>query len=236
MPGCYTPPGFFKMRRPVDWRFAAIHVPREAFLLNDRDDPLIARIRRHDVDALAEYFVAHRNGLMAFIDHQLGAGLRRKVEVDDIFQELSVEAVRALPEADLAEREVFGWLCQIAERRIIDAHRRFFGAQKRDAAREVPLGTPGGDSQHAAIIDLLVASMTTPTQALSRNMKEARLLEAIATLPDDQREALRLRYVEGLPSKDIAARLGKSDGSVRVMLTRSLARLQRILGPDATPR
>jgi RNA polymerase sigma-70 factor (ECF subfamily) len=63
-----------------------------------------------------------------------------------------------------------------------------------------------------------------------------RLLEALATLPTDQREALRLRYVDGLGSKEIAARLHKSDGSVRVMLTRALARLQQILGPDEAPR
>jgi RNA polymerase sigma-70 factor (subfamily 1) len=200
------------------------------------DDPLNARVRDHDLDALAQYLGEHRHALVAFIDRQLGAGLRRKVEVDDVFQEVSVEAVRSLPDTDIGERSVFSWLCQIAERRIIDAHRRFFGAQKRDAGREVPLGTPGGDTQHAAIIDLLVASMTTPTQAFSRNMKEVQLLEALATLPQDQREALRMRYLEGLPSKDIAARLGKTDGSVRVMLTRALAKLQDILGPDAMPR
>ncbi len=204
--------------------------------MSDETDPLTERVRQHDVAALAEYVDAHRKPLLAFIERQLGAALRRKVEVEDILQELSVEAVRALPSAELSDRNVFGWLCQIAERRIIDAHRRFFGAQKRDAGREVALGTPGGDSEHGAIIDLLVASMTTPTQALSRNMKEVKLLEALATLPDDQREALRLRYVEGLPSKEIAARLGKSDGSIRVMLTRSLARLNQILGPDAMPR
>ena len=205
--------------------------------VSDLDDPLAVKVRQHDVAALADYLAANRRQLCAFIDRQLGAGLRRKVEVDDIFQELSAEAVRALPGADFNQRDVFGWLCQIGERRIIDAHRRFFGAQKRDAAREVPLGTPRGDSSgQAAIIDLLVASMTTPTAALSRNMKEVKLLEALATLPEDQREALRLRYVEGLPSKDIAERLGKSDGSVRVMLTRALGRLQQILGPDAMPR
>ena len=40
---------------------------------------------------------------------------------------------------------------------------------------------------------------------------------------------LRLRYLEGLPSKEIADRLGKSDGAVRVMLTRSLDKLQKLL-------
>jgi RNA polymerase sigma-70 factor (ECF subfamily) len=206
-------------------------------LSSDCDNENLAqRVRQRDPAALAEYLVVSRRGLMAFIDRQLGAALRRKIEVDDVFQEVGVEAIRALPEAELAERDVFGWLCQIAERRIIDAHRRFFGAQKRDAGREVPLGSPSNDSAHAAIIDMLVVSMTTPTQALSRKGHELKLLEALSTLPADQREALRLRYVENMPSKDIAAALSKTDGAVRVMLTRALSKLQQILGPDEAPR
>ena len=56
-------------------------------------------------------------------------------------------------------------------------------------------------------------------------------LEAIdiAIMPVDQREALRLRYLIGLPSKEIAERLKKSDGAVRVMLSRGIARLQTLL-------
>ena len=204
--------------------------------MQEREEQLAARVRTHDVAALAEYLDAQRRPLIVFIDRQLGAALRRKIEVDDVYQDVCVEAVRSLGEAQFDQRDVFSWLCQIAERRIIDAHRKFFAAQKRDAGREVPLGSPGGDTQHAALVDLLVASMTTPTQAVSRNQKEVLLFQALATLPADQREALRLRYLEGLPSKDIAVKLGKTDGAVRVMLTRSLARLQEILGPDAMPR
>ena len=204
--------------------------------MSDDENLLAERVRAHDVAALAEYLALKRRPLVAFIERQLGAALRRKVEVDDIFQEVSVEAVRSLAETDLADRDLFSWLCQLAERRIIDAHRRFFGAQKRDAGREVPLGSPGGDTQHAAIIDLLVVSMTSPTAALSRNQKEIHLLAALAKLSAEQREALRLRYVENLPSKEIATRLGKSDGAIRVMLTRSLGQLQQLLGPENAPR
>ena len=196
---------------------------------------LISRLRQHNPDALAEFLTANQRPLLAFIDRQVGVALRRKIEIEDVFQEVSAEALRALPEADLTERDPFGWLCQIAERRIIDAHRRHFGAQKRDAGREVPLGSPGGDTQHAAIIDLLVASMTSASQIVSRNAREVKLYSGLAVLPEDQREALRLRYLEGLPSKEIAARLGKTDGAVRVMLTRALSRLQQILGPDIAP-
>lgn len=204
--------------------------------MNERDDDLAGRVKRHDPTALADYLVEVRKPLSAFIERQLGAALRRKIEVDDVFQEVSIEALRALGDADFAHREPFSWLCQIAEHRIVDAHRRYFGAQMRDAGREVPLGTPGGDTGHVAVIDLLIASMTSPTRALSRKGREARLYEALASLPEEQREALRLRYIEGLASKEIAQRLGKSDGAIRVMLTRSLDRLQRILGPDDAPR
>ncbi|MCI0361167.1 MAG: sigma-70 family RNA polymerase sigma factor [Planctomycetaceae bacterium] len=199
-------------------------------------DDIIARLKRHDADALASFLQSHRPQLMAFIERQLGTALRRKVEPDDIFQETSAEAVRALPTTDLGERDPFSWLCQIAERRIIDLHRRFFDAKKRDAGREVPLGSSGGtESRPAGLINMLVASMTTPSQAFSRNAREALLQEALQKLPEEQREALRMRYVENLPSKQIAEKLGKTDAAVRVMLTRSLKKLQDLLGDDAAP-
>jgi RNA polymerase sigma-70 factor (subfamily 1) len=199
-------------------------------------DDIIARLKRHDAQALASFLQSHRPQLMAFIERQLGTALRRKVEPDDIFQETSAEAVRALPTTDLGERDPFSWLCQIAERRIIDLHRRFFDAQKRDAGREVPLGSGGGtESRPAGLINMLVASMTTPSQAFSRNAREALLQEALQKLPEEQREALRMRYVENLPSKQIAEKLGKTDAAVRVMLTRSLKKLQDLLGDDAAP-
>jgi RNA polymerase sigma-70 factor (ECF subfamily) len=199
------------------------------------DDPLITRIRAGDADALAEFVNSRRPQLLAYIERQLSTALRRKVEPEDLLQEAAADAVRSLGSMDLNNRDPFGWICQIAERRIIDAHRRFFGAQKRAAAREVPISGAGDDSRSPNLINLLVASMTTASQALSRDQRQERLMEALAQLPEEQREALRMRYVEGLPSKQIAEALGKSDGAVRVMLTRSLNRLQQLLGPDAAP-
>jgi RNA polymerase sigma-70 factor (ECF subfamily) len=79
---------------------------------------------------------------------------------------------------------------------------------------------------------LLAASMTTPSAAFSRDQRQLLVLAAMDTLPEDQREALRLRYLVGLPSKEIAQKLGKTDGAVRVMLSRSLAKLQELLAEE----
>ena len=59
--------------------------------------------------------------------------------------------------------------------------------------------------------------------------------DLVEQLPAESRDALRWRYVDGLPTKEIAGRLNKSDGAVRVLLTRTLHKLQELLGPDAAP-
>ena len=76
---------------------------------------------------------------------------------------------------------------------------------------------------------MLVASIDLAQPGLLRDQREFRLQQAIEQLPKENREMLRMRDVESLPSKQIAQRLGKSDGAVRVLLTRSLKKLQTIL-------
>ena len=161
--------------------------------------------------------------------------MRRKVEPQDVLQETAVYALNALPHTDLSQRDPFGWLCQIAEQRDHRPAPQVLRAQKRAADRESPLDAPAGPTGERMLIDLLVVSMTTPSMAVARDERGRALLEALAALPEESRTALRLRYVENLPSKEIADRLGKSDGAVRVLLTRTLNRLQQLLGPGAAP-
>jgi len=199
--------------------------------MSPTDSLLLQRLQAGDPQALADFIQKHRRQLLSYIDHHLGGALRHKVEPEDLLQETSIHALRYLPQTDLSQRDPFGWLCQLAEQRIIDAHRKLVESQKRTADREVPLHGPVSASGHGELIDLLVASMTSASEVFSRDARALRLQEALALLPEENRTALRLRYVDGLPTKEIAQRLGKSDGSVRVLLTRTLARLQQLLDP-----
>ena len=58
--------------------------------------------------------------------------------------------------------------------------------------------------------------------------------EAIAQLASDQQEVLRLRYVEGWPTKQIADHVKKTDVAIRVMLTRTVQKLQEMLGEEGS--
>jgi RNA polymerase sigma-70 factor, ECF subfamily len=201
--------------------------------MDDADAALVERIRAKDADALVEFLELRRPQLLAYIERNLSASLGRKLEAADILQEVSLSAVSSLATFDLADRDPFSWLCQLAEHRIIDAHRKLVAAQKRSAEREVGAPASSSETQQGGFIDLLVVSMTTPSGALSRDQRAVRLQEALKNLPEDSQQALRLRYVDGLPSKEIATRLQRTDGATRVLLTRSLARLQELLRHDS---
>ncbi len=184
-------------------------------------------------DELAAFIETHRRQLLAYVDRNIGPALKSRVEPEDIVQEVIVSALSSIDQFQVEGRDPFRLLCQLAEQRIIDAHRHHVGAKKRTAAREVSMDAPvpGGDG--FGFINMLVASITSPSQAFSRDQKQFQLQEAMAELSDEQREVLRLRFVEGLPTKEIADRIGKSDGAIRVLLTRTVAHLQEILGKDS---
>jgi len=184
-------------------------------------------------EELAAFIESHRRQLLAYADRNIGPALRSRVEPEDIVQEVVVSALSSIDQFQIEGRDPFRLLCQLAEQRIIDAHRHHVGAQKRSAAREVSMDAPVAGGDGFGFINMLVASITSPSQAFSRDQKEFQLQQAIAELNDEQREILRLRFVEGLPTKDIADRIGKSDGAIRVTLTRTVAHLQEILAIDS---
>jgi len=191
---------------------------------------IVDRIRHHDAEALAFFIEQHRVQLTAFIRAITGARLLSMVELDDIFQDVSAAALQGLETAPLDHYDPLQWLQQIARRRVVDAHRFHFDAKRRDARRQQSIHAPNGSGPDALGLEqLLAASMTSPSAALSQDIRLSRMQQAIEQLSDEQKTAVRMRYVEGLPTKQIAEKLGKNDVAVRVLLSRSMRLLEKLL-------
>lgn len=193
-------------------------------------DSLRERLRLGEKSALDELLKQLRAPLLAFISSRLGPAMKSRVEAEDILQDMSVVALKRLSDLAIPTKEPYPWLCHLSEQRIIDTHRRLFGAQKRSAERQVPLNTPLAGSTGGTLEDLLAASMTSASEALSRNLKEVRLLAAIEQLPAKHRTVLQLRFSQGLTTGEIAEQVGSTDAAIRVQLSRLLAKLQQLLG------
>ena len=56
------------------------------------------------------------------------------------------------------------------------------------------------------------------------------LADALGQLPDDYREVLILRHLEGLSFPEVARRMGRTVDSVKKLWARALARLRQLLG------
>jgi RNA polymerase sigma-70 factor (ECF subfamily) len=70
----------------------------------------------------------------------------------------------------------------------------------------------------------------TPGSALETEEHQARLRRALATLPEEHRTALTLRYLEGLDYRAIETTMGLSNGALRGILGRALGTLRRMPG------
>ncbi len=198
----------------------------------DSDEKLlIERILQRDAEALAKFIENNRVKLSVFLRSITGQRLLSVVEIDDLLQDVAATAVASLETAPLDQYEPYQWLMQIARRRVVDAHRFHFEAKRRDATRQQSLHAPDGKSGDAGLgwEQLLAASMTTPSAAMSQDIRMSRMQQAIASLSPEQQQVIRLRYVDGLPSKEIAAQLEKTDVAIRVLLSRSMRQLEKAL-------
>lgn len=196
------------------------------------EDQLIEQVRAGDKQALGEFIRLRTPQLLSFLAKRMADRLKQKVEPQDLLQELTVSCLNSVDTVDFGDRDPFSWLCQQAERRIIDAHRHHFGSQKREAGREVSMHNRAGEGESGELGDMLSASLTSASRAFSRKQKEFHVLAALEALPEDARQALRFRYLDGLPSKEIAERMGRTDGAVRVLLSRSLTKMQDLLAEN----
>ncbi len=197
---------------------------------NPLDQELIDRIKQGDRDSLGCYIDRHRLMLIGFLRSITTARLLGAIELDDLFQEVAATAVTSLDTAPLEQYEPMQWLQQVARRRVVDAHRFHFGAQRRDSSRKQSMHAPANGGEDAMGLEhLLAASMTSPSAAYSQDVRLNRMQQAIASLGEEQREVIRLRYVDGLATKQIADQLGKTDVAIRVLLSRSMRQLEKLL-------
>ncbi len=89
--------------------------------------------------------------------------------------------------------------------------------------------------QETASLDAEERLMSLPDVAglakIERSAELSHVLAAVRLLKDDHREALVMRYIDGMTPTEIATVIGKSPGAVRVLLHRSLETVRTLITP-----
>jgi RNA polymerase sigma-70 factor (ECF subfamily) len=167
----------------------------------------VARAKEGDQDALRFLYVSYSHNVYGYVR----SIVRDDHEAEDVTQHVFAKLMTAIVKYDDRGLPFFAWLLRMARNVAID-HLR---ANRLLPTEEVldPNATGGHDFDHAETVR-----------------------EALATLPDEQRQVVLLRHVIGLTPGEIADRMDRSEASVHGLHHRGRRALQRELTRlDSTP-
>ena len=132
-------------------------------------------------------------------------------DAEDLTEQTFLQAYRHF---ERAQRESRGrplrpWLIRIAHNLAANYY--------RDRSRR-----PQTQLEDASLIS---APHDTETIVQGREELQA-VLAGVASLPDDRREALIMRFALGMDNKEIARTLGRSEGATKVLIHRAIKQLE----------
>jgi RNA polymerase sigma-70 factor, ECF subfamily len=189
---------------------------------------LLEQARHGDEVARGELLEHYRNYLRLMAQSMIGSTMRIKLESSDLVQDTFLKAHRDFAQfAGRTERELVAWLRQILAHSLANQvkHHR---VQGRDHRRQESLERLLEQSS-LAIRDALAAPAPSPSETASRHEEADLLADAVNRLPTDYREAFVLRTLEHIPFEEVAARMGRSTGAVRMLWARAVRRLNQML-------
>ena len=145
---------------------------------------------------------------------------------EDITSQTFLQALRALPRYEQRGVPFRGWLLRIAANLIADRFRAPIVEQPFAARRGHHDADEADRSAVPEIADPVAESDLTSWE-LAQDFADL-----IRDLTPEQRTVIQLRFAEALPIAEIAARMHRSEGSVKMLLLRALQNLRKRLGVE----
>jgi len=199
--------------------------------VHENPEEFLNRLRNDPEGVLAEEYSQHRDRLWRIVNFRLDRRLLGRIDADDILQEAYLDAATRI-EHYLNDPAItfFIWLRTVVGQTLIDVHRRHLGAQKRDVRREVrPNRRVFSASTSFQIADVLLADMSSPSQAALKEELASKLHEALESLKEIDRDILVLRHFEELSNLEAAEVLEIEAKTASMRYFRALTRLRSIL-------
>lgn len=187
---------------------------------NDRIGRLVAAARSGDAAAREELFRRHLPGLRAFVRLRSDVPLRLKESESDLVQSICREVLSDLSGFEYRDPASFrNWMFTLATNKIRQKA-RFHRAARRDPDRERQ-PVEGSDAWVVASY----SGEANPCRSAIAREEMMRFEAAFDRLDQDQQDVIVWSRLVGLPHREIAERLGRSEQAVRSLLSRALARL-----------
>ncbi len=170
----------------------------------DADERALVAAAQRDPAKFGELYDRHFDRVYAYVVRRVADRDAAEYITADVFH----RALAALPGYEFRGAPFGAWLLRIAANAIVDRSRRT-GRESEDRSRAV---------------EETIEPVAEAT--LDADQQRAHLFAIVAELPDDQRRVIVERFVEDRGIREIAGRMGRSEGAIKQLQLRALQALR----------
>jgi RNA polymerase sigma-70 factor, ECF subfamily len=195
---------------------------------------LLDRARHGDSEPRGQLLQLYRNYLTILATTQLDHRLRRRMSASDLVQETMLAAHQDFSRfRGASERELLAWLRQILINCLHHAIETHFKAKMRDVRRETSV------EQVSAALDRSVVSFAqvladhgpSPSAPMRERERAVAFADQLAKLRPQYRDVIVLRNLQGLSFEEVAERMDRKAGTVRMLWLRAIEKLKQVYEP-----
>jgi RNA polymerase sigma-70 factor (ECF subfamily) len=195
---------------------------------------LLERARDGEATALGQLLQAYRNYLIVLATMQLDGRLRRRMNPSDLVQDALLAAHRDFHQfRGCSSGEFTAWLRKILIHCLHHAVEMHIRAKARDIRCEISL-----DHVHSAMdrsglspMNLLADRGPSPSAPAQQRENALAFANRLGQLRPPYRDVIVLRGLQGLAFDEVAERMGRKPGAVRMLWLRAIEKLQEISTP-----
>ena len=180
------------------------------------DRQLLQRIVDRDKDALDTLYGRYSTQVYSLALHMLKQPPLAEEVTQDVFLNIWLKAASFNAERGQAR----SWIMGVAHHRVVDVI--------RSRRRVVSMTDPEGYET----LERLPSGGASVESQVQQNLDRERIMQALATLPDNQREVILLAYFEGYSQSEMAEKLGQPLGTIKTRVRLAMQKLRSVLQDD----
>ncbi len=187
---------------------------------HDEHDPEASRLRalvdlakEGDAEAFGQLYDHYVSGVFRFVYYRVGS----QQLAEDLTSETFVRGLRAIQRFNWQGKDFGAWLTTIARNLVAD-HFKSSRARLEIVAETIPEGK---------------VTVASPEQEVLALISNEMLFEAVNSLPNEQRDCILMRFIQGMSIAQTAAALGRSEGAIKQLQLRAVRSLAKTMPEDA---
>lgn len=178
---------------------------------NEQD--LIRQAKSGDHRAFEALYDHHYQPVYTYIYYRVGQRELAEDLTSDVFERM----VSKIDSWQPGDKPFIAWLYTIAGnlvRNDIKRHKRITWLSLEDHDSKNPLA----EESEAGLM-----------AQISKSLQSQQIIQSINKLTEDQRQVVILRFIQGLPTAEVAQKLGKPETSIKALQRRAIGALRRVL-------